>query len=414
MKPQLKRALLIIIGLVLFAGAGRWYIGRSTESISYRTAEVKRGDLTVSITATGTLQPEEVVDVGAQVAGLIFAFGQDKDGKVIDYGSEVEEGTVLAKIDDSLYAADVALQEAQKMRAYADKTQMQSKYTQAESDWKRAQNLISTQAIAKTSWDAYRAAFESAKANLTLADAGIAQAEASLQKAKRNLGYCTIASPVKGVIIDRRVNIGQTVVSSLNAPSLFLIAKDLRLMQVWAAVNEADIGRVFIGQQVTFTVDAFPGETFSGTVRKIRLNASMTQNVVTYTVEIDTENSNLRLLPYLTANVRFVVSDSKNVLLVPNAALRWTPPSTAKIRPSQPQDEKLGAKKSSDQGTLWLQTRGGIEARLVSVFGSDGKMTQIQGDIQEGSSVIIGVEHRDSPTSSGTNPFAPQPFRKSR
>ncbi len=174
--------------------------------------------------------------------------------------------------------------------------------------------------------------YEVAKANLAVGKAAVvqaqgtvSQAEATLQRALQNLDYCTIKSPVKGVIIDRRVNIGQTVVSSLNAPSLFLLAKDLNRLQVWVSVNEADIGRIKPGQPVTFTVDAQPGDVFPGKVGKIRLNATMTQNVVTYTVEVDTDNSGGKLFPYLTANVNFIVGERKNVLLVPNAALRWTP-----------------------------------------------------------------------------------------
>ena len=163
------------------------------------------------------------------------------------------------------------------------------------------------------------------KAAIVQAKGTVAQAEATLKRALQNLNYCTIKSPVKGVIIDRRVNIGQTVVSSLNAPSLFLLAKDLNRLQVWVSVNEADIGRIKPGQPVTFTVDAQPGDVFPGKVGKIRLNATMTQNVVTYTVEVDTDNSGGKLLPYLTANVTFIVGERKNVLLVPNAALRWTP-----------------------------------------------------------------------------------------
>src|SRR5262249_41659128 len=145
--------------------------------------------------------------------------------------------------------------------------------------------------------------------------------------------YCTIKSPVNGVIIDRRVDIGQTVVSSLSAPSLFLIAKDLSKMQVLVQVNEADIGHVKPGDPVTFTADAFPGDSFEGKVRKVRLNATQTQNVVTYTVEIVTDNSSLKLLPYLTANVRFVVDHREQVLAVPNAALRWSPKGFARADP---------------------------------------------------------------------------------
>src|SRR5204863_6291083 len=153
----------------------------------------------------------------------------------------------------------------------------------------------------------------------------VGDAEANLKKALINLGYCTIQSPVKGVIVDRRVNVGQTVVASLNAPSLFLIAKDLTRLQIWTSVNEADIGQIHPGQPVTFTVDAHPNQTFHGTVSQIRLNATMTQNVVTYTVVVDTDNANGKLLPYLTANVQFEVNSRPNVLEVPNAALRWRP-----------------------------------------------------------------------------------------
>src|SRR5208337_2698142 len=148
------------------------------------------------------------------------------------------------------------------------------------------------------------------------AQKAVDQAQATLKKAQDNLSYCTIISPVKGVIIDRRVNIGQTVVSSLNTPSLFLIAKDLNRLQVWVSVNEADIGRIHPGQPATFTVDAYPGEVFPGEVGKVRLNATMTQNVVTYTVEINTDNSGGKLLPYLTANVNFLAGEATNALLV--------------------------------------------------------------------------------------------------
>ena len=210
--------------------------------------------------------------------------------------------------------------------------QFKAKLFQAEADWQRAQQLGPSEALSQSDFDAARAAYDVARANLKVGQAAVLQAkeavsqsEAVLKKARQNLDYCTIRSPVKGVIIDRRVNIGQTVVASLSAPSLFLIARDLKKMQVWASVNEADIGSIRAGQPVTFTVDALPGKTFRGEVGKIRLNATMTQNVVTYTVEVNTDNSDGQLIPYLTANLKFMVSERKNVLLVPNAALRWIP-----------------------------------------------------------------------------------------
>src|SRR5207245_2048948 len=172
-----------------------------------------------------------------------------------------------------------------------------------------------------------------AKVEIASAKNGVALAEASLMKAKRNLDFCTIKSPVKGVIIDRRVNVGQTVVSSLNAPSLFLLAKDLSRMQIWVAVNEVDVGRIKQGTPVTFTCDTFSDQSFEGTVQKVRLNATMTQNVVMYTVEVRAENPQSILLPYLTAKVRFEIQRQNDVLIVPNVALRWYPMSESQVAP---------------------------------------------------------------------------------
>ena len=276
-KQMIKRILVFAVILGLVASVAGWYLQRgSAQTPSFRTDQVTRGDLLVSIRATGTVQPEEVINVGAQVAGQILYFGKDANGKTVDYGSPVEGETVLAKIDDSLYTAEEAQAQAQVQsataavqRAEADMEQLKAKLNQAERDWQRAQKLGPSEALAQSTYDAYRSAYDTAVANVAVgkaailqAKASLAQAEAVLRRAQRNLGYCTIKSPVKGVIIDRRVNIGQTVVASLNAPSLFLIAKDLKRMQVWVAVNEADIGRIRPGLPVTFTVDAFPGETF--------------------------------------------------------------------------------------------------------------------------------------------------------
>ena len=336
----LKFGILLLLFLAALTAMLLWLLKNDNKaSVSFRTVPVKRGDLVATIGATGTVEPEEVVDVGAQVAGRIVTFGKDESGKQVDYGSRVEEGTILAQIDDSLYAADVAQTKAQLeqakasvVRAEADLVQMQAKLTQAERDLNRAKKLGPGDALSQADYDAAISAYEVAKANVAVGKAAIvqannavSQAKATLKRAQLNLDYCTIKSPVRGVIIDRRVNIGQTVVASLNAPSLFLIAKDLKRMQVWIAVNEADIGNITAGQQVTFTVDAFPGQVFRGEVGKVRLNASMTQNVVTYTIEVITDNSDGKLLPYLTANAKFIVSNRPNVLLVPNTALRWTP-----------------------------------------------------------------------------------------
>ncbi|HPS55123.1 MAG TPA: efflux RND transporter periplasmic adaptor subunit [Sedimentisphaerales bacterium] len=362
----------------------------------YITAPVKISDLLITISATGTVEPEEIVDVGAQVAGKIDYFGKDKNDKTIDYGSDVEQDTVLAKIDDSLYVADVSLASAQLQEANA-------KLYQAEKDWTRAQKLGPSEALAESSYDAYKSAYEIAKAN-------VAFTEATLARAKRNLDYCTIKSPVKGVIIDRRVNIGQTVVASLNAPSLFLIAKDLKRMQVWVSVNETDIGNIYPEQAVKFTVDAFPNEIFQGTVGKIRYNATMTQNVVTYTVEVITDNISGKLFPYLTANVQFIVKNYTNVLLVPNMALRWSPDEKEivaefrKTSANKPQTET----QDPSIGTVWVQHGAYVKPINVKLGPSDGTKTEIQSnEIKEGMLVITGRQQTNTDTGT-TNPFVPQ------
>ncbi len=421
-------AALAITGFLLRSG------GKSSE---FRTVPVKRGDLKATISATGTVEPEEVVDVGAQVAGKIVAFGQDKDGQEVDYGSVVEAGTVLARIDDALYAADVnaaraqlAQNKAAVLNAQANLLQLQAKLFQAQRDWARAQKLGPSDALSQADYDAAQSGFEAAKANVEVGKAAIAQAksavsqaEAQLQRALQNLSYCTIKSPVKGVIIDRRVNIGQTVVSSLNAPSLFLIAKDLNRLQIWVSVNEADIGHIKPGQPVSFTVDAQPGVVFPGKVGKIRLNATMTQNVVTYTVEVDTDNSGGKLIPYLTANVTFIVGERQNVLMVPNTALRWTPQLEQIVPEFRQDDKKKGKEKAAaeagkeepTQGVVWVPQGSLVRPVVVTLGMTDGSSTEVENpELKEGIRVVVGkVEKAAGGGAPGGSPFTPQLLRRS-
>jgi len=309
---------------------------------------------------------------------------------------------------------------------------------QTDNDWVRARKLGPSDALSQTDFDAARANYEVAKANLGVgkaavvqAQGSVAQAEATLRRALQNLSYCTIKSPVNGVIIDRRVNIGQTVVASLNAPSLFLLAKDLNRLQVWVSVNEADIGRIKPGQPVTFTVDAHPGDVFPGKVGKIRLNATMTQNVVTYTVEVDTDNSGGKLFPYLTANVNFIVGERKDVLLVPNAALRWMPtveqvvsefraspkPAKGSEAPDQVKPAVKGGKKEEKVPSLvWVPQGDLVRPVQVTIGMSDGSLTEVSSpELKEGTPLVVG-EMGSQPAGQpapGASPFAPQLLRKS-
>ena len=437
--------LLVVAGLV--GGGIYWYAkNKAKPAVSYLTTEIKQGDLLVTINATGTVEPEEVVDVGAQVAGKIIEFGKDAAGKTIDYGSIVKKGVVLARIDDALYLAEwtkakaeVASAEAGILSAQADLKQVDAKLIQTKSDWERASILVPQSVISRSSYDAAKATYEQDLASRLVCEAAIKKAEAALLQARatadydlKNLEYCTIVSPVDGVIIDRRVNVGQTVVSSMSAPSLFLLAKDLRQMAVWVSVNEADIGKIYVGQPVTFTVDAFPKETFVGTVGKIRLNASLSSNVVTYIVEVKTDNSSGRLLPYLSANVQFELSNQSNVSYVENAALRWNPDENMvepgllkKMKSDVAAAESAkangkgngngkghgGGKKHAETayGTLWLLDGNYVRPVMVVTGQTDGTVTQVSGDnLPLGKAIVTGVRTAEIAAAGAASPFLPK------
>ncbi len=322
-----------LITLVLLAGVvasgGYYYLHYYAVPVApvWNLAKVERGNLDLTIRSTGTIQAEQVVDVGAQVAGRIVKFGDDPNSpsKHIDYNSKVEAGTDLAFIDPELFQSQVDSAKANVEKANADIQTAQAHLHQSQNDLKRAELTFAQKAISQTDYDAAVATNESNIAALAVAKAELNQFQAALHDAVVNLGYTIIKSPIKGTIIDRRVNVGQTVVASLSAPSLFLIAQDMTKMQVWAMVNEADIERIHAGQSATFTVDALPGRTFPGKVLQVRYSATMTQNVVTYTVVIDANNADEALRPYQTATVLFDAGRHENVLQVPNAALRWRP-----------------------------------------------------------------------------------------
>jgi HlyD family secretion protein len=455
MKHRIRNIVIILLIIGGVVASIAWYSRNSNGNVvSFRTAMVERGNLLATISATGTVEPEEVVDVGAQVTGKIKTIGLDNDGNEIDYGSTVKKGMVLAQIDDSLYAAELAsaqagLQQAQaeESKSNADLIQLQAKLYQAQRDWDRAQKLGPSEALAQSSYDSYQSAYEVAKANVTVGQASIIQAQASiasakaiLDKAQRNMGYCLIVSPVDGIIIDRRVNTGQTVVSSMSTSSLFLIAKDLKRMQVWVSVNEVDIGKIYEGQPVTFTAAAFSDRVFKGQVSCIRLNASMTQNVVSYVVEVSADNSDGTLLPYLTASVNFELHRRDHVLVVPNAALRWVP-AKEQVSPDVLDSEVVKrvlvatttimgppgsgpgmsiptskTETASDVGVVWVQDGNYVKPVEVHFGVSDGTKTEISGQgVEQGLKLVIGEQANSTDSSSGTttNPFAPQ-FRRRR
>ncbi len=465
--------IILILALAAAAAAGRyWWTHHSSASDNnYQTVAVVRGDVQELIPAQGTLEPLDSVDIGAQVAGIILSFGNDVNGKPVDFRSQVTGGdgvtnpTVLLKIDDSLYQADLKQANAELDSAnanlevaQANLKQDQAKLDEAQADWTRAQALGAGVALAQTTYDGYKATYETAAAQVDVGKAAINQAQASIAtaqadqfRAQRNVNYCIITSPVNGTIIDRRVNIGQTVVSSLNAPSLFLIAKDLSKMQIWVSVNEADIPRIKEGMPVLFEVDGINRE-FQGTVNKVRWNAIMTQNVVTYTVEVNADNPDGALVPYRSANTKFLVNESKDVLMVPNAALRWRPKSADASATTPPvatppaaasgagasaapvgsagSSPTAAASGSGGSGTgrgrrsgtggsggaakakpsmVYILENGAPKAVAVQTGITDDVNTAILGgDLKEGDLLITGVVTASQGNAGGTtNPFAP-------
>lgn len=428
-------------GLVLavLVGGGAWYAlsdrepGDSNKMLM--TVAVTRGDFVSKVQATGTLEPQELVDVGAQVTGEIKEFGTDTEGRRVDYGSEVKEGQLLARIDDTIVELDirrgeasVAQAKAQIAQAQASISQSQANKNKADRDLVRAKKLGVGDALSQMSYDQYVTAAETASANFEQAQAQLQSAQAQLQSAEaqlasqlRNREYTHIKSPVDGTIVVRQVNVGQTVVSSMNASTLFLVARDLTHMQIWASVNEADIAKVHAGQEVRYTVDALPNENFTGVVNKIRPNATMSSNVVTYIVEIDIENPDRKLLPYMSANANFIIKEVKDVLMVTNDALSFRPtPDMVEGAMPEPREE---AGEPAARALLWVKAgENKVRPVRVSLGDTDGTrtvVTPIAGDsLSEEDEVVTGVAQMSAAPAAqngGNNLFGPKfPERRKR
>jgi HlyD family secretion protein len=338
-------ALIALIVVAAAFGAWRWTTG-SGRGPEYRTAKVERGNIVATVSASGTLAAVTTVQVGSQISGQIKEL-------LVDYNSVVKKGQLLARIDPETYQlrvrqaeADLEAARTAHLQRLSDTAAQRSQlirskisHDDARRDLDRKRSLVQKGFISAADLDksefTEKAAAEaihtteaqvaSAEAQVANASAVVKQREAALASARNDLDKTSITAPVDGVVISRAVDAGQTVAASLNTPTLFVIAQDLREMEVQVAIDESDIGRISADQAATFTVDAFPGRTFDGRVRQIRKAAQTVQNVVTYTVVVGTRNPNLQLVPGMTANVRIVADSRDNVLRVPNAALRWRP-----------------------------------------------------------------------------------------
>ncbi len=440
-----KIAIVVVIAVGAWWGWSMWKSGDKVV-VQYETSPLKKMDLRLTIDSTGTVEPTELVEVSAQVTGTILELGKDLAGKTVDYASEVKQGQLLARIDDVVVKSDIKRAEASIAEAKANIAQSEANIVQAKAEHEqakrnreRAEKLGAGDALSQAEYDQYIYQEEAAGAAVKVAEASLEQAKASLQSAeaalvteRRNLEYTTITSPVDGTIITRLYNVGSTVVSNMSATTMFYVAKNLDNVQVWASVNEADIGSIHPGQEVVFSVDAYPGRSFSGTVNKVRPNATMTSNVVVYVVEVDAKNPNRVLRPYMTANVNFITQDLKDAFVVPNAALRFQP-TMDMIDPAcrEAYNQKLmeidqaaeevamladGSEPPKTPNTIW-ERRGNYVAPVWVIAGeSNGMVTPVASDeLREDMDIVIAVnmdgtssDDAAGDSAESTNPFLPQ------
>ncbi len=407
----------ILAGVALLAAiaGGAWFCFRKgSEAAQYRFAAVEKGDLVVTVTATGTVQPVNTVQVGTQVSGTIKEL-------FADFNSKVEKNKVIAQIDPAPFEARVAQDRASVAKSVADVERVKASLEQAEKELARSQELLAKNLLSQSDLDTAIANKKSLDAQLAVTKATVDQGKATLQASELSLQYTTIRSTMDGIVISRNVDVGQTVAASLSAPTLFVIADNLKRIQVQASVSEADIGKIENDQKASFTVDAFRDRNFHGTVSQVRLAPTTVQNVVTYTVVIHAENPGEKLLPGMTATVTFEVERHEDVLKVPNAALRYTPPSetaatttpTAPTTPAPaqpspvPNGERHGGHggRGKTESRVWILGASGPTAVTVVAGSTDGISTQIvKGDLKEGQQVIVGAL-QETPDPPMTNPF---------
>ena len=382
MKTLKKIGIAIVVIAVLAVAA--FLILRKSEKpqMKYKTAEIHRGSIVNTVTATGTIEPIVQVEVGTQVSGIINHI-------YVDYNSVVKKGEVIAELDKTTLEADLASSSA---TLQSNKTE----YEYQEKNFLRIKGLHEKKMVSDTDYETAEYQYNKAKSSYE-------KSQSDITKARQNLEYATIYSPIDGVVIDRAVEEGQTVAASFNTPTLFTIANDLRQMRVIADVDEADIGGVVEGLQATFTVDAFPEDVFKGSVTQVRLQPTTESNVVTYEVVVDAPNPDLKLKPGLTANLTIYTMQKDSVFLVPLKALRFQPENAP---------EPVADSANPRARVLWTQSPQGLQPVNVMTGDNDGIFAEITGDIKEGDKVVTGVDIGVSSISDGrgeANPFMPSP-----
>ncbi len=366
----MKRLTVVLLILIVVASGVYFLLKKDKDTIRYRKEKVIRGNIVASVTATGTVNPVTTVLVGTQVSGTIKHI-------YVDFNSPVKKGQLVAQIDPSTFEAQVEQARANLLTAQANLQKAEANLIDARRTLERNRSLFSKDLIARSDLDTAETNYETARAQVEATKAQVEQAKAALKIAETNLMYTKIVSPVDGVVISRNVDVGQTVAASFQTPTLFTIAQDLTKMQIDCNVSEADIGRIKADQTVEFTVDAYPDTTFKGRVFQIR-NAPITiQNVVTYDVVVKVDNPELKLKPGMTANVSIIVDTKRDVLKVPNSALRFRPTNLERD------------KKTMKGKGVWVLDNGKAVRREVTTGISDGSFTELLSGLKEGEEVIV-------------------------
>jgi len=374
------RKLLLLIILIGIGGTSFWWMDNNGErpQQKYRTQKIAYGSIVQSISANGTLNPVTLVLVGSQISGTVQKIH-------INYNDIVKEGQILAELDPALLKAQVKQSEAKLLNA-------QATLKLAQSTLKRTKNLFEKKLISEVD-------LETAQEKLSIAEADVRSAAALLEKDKTSLQYMTIRSPISGTVISKSVEVGQTVAASLQAPTLFQIAQDLKNMQIETSVSEADVGLLKLGQEIKFRVDAYPDKNIKGIIHQIRLNPTIQQNVVTYNVIVMVKNEDGLLLPGMTAHVTITVNEKENILRIPNAALNFKP------KKGEDEKEEKSAKNTEKKPTVYiLKDEQLVPIKLVTGI-TDNMMTEVvSGDLKEGD-LVVTKELKDRKSSSSSFKF---------
>ncbi|MGA7964534.1 MAG: efflux RND transporter periplasmic adaptor subunit [Gammaproteobacteria bacterium] len=354
-----------VMAVAIIAGLILWLVPWGGEASGYETAPVQYGDITQTVTSSGTLNPVKIVNVGAQVSGIVKTIN-------VDFNSRVKAGEVLLTLDPTLFKTQVGQSRANLHAAEANQLL-------ALANQQRSQEMFRQHYVSRSDLD-------QVIAERKAADAQVELAKAQLEQSETNLAYTVIHSPIDGVIINRVVDVGQTVAASFQTPTLFQIGQDLKKMQIDATVDEADIGMIKTGEEASFTVDAYPGIHFAGIVTQVRLNPTVVQNVVTYDVVIAVDNPDERLLPGMTAYVGIAVNRHEHVLVVPNSALRVSLEPVGSTAPVE----------GPDRGVVYVLTPDGPKLTQVTVGISDNRRTEISGNgVKAGDQVVVGLARVD-------------------